>query len=416
MRSSTDLVSGQLVKTEEEFDPQAKDWKQHENVELADKPQLKVSQNGRLALEAGTQARLFFVDAGEADTINERLDAKHAGVRIQLTGLAITFPNGVPGRAGSFTLTQASAIDPADVGPAVDKLADLHTETLGLETECHNIAMTVAHEGDPTALPPAPHTGMDAAAQPDIGQMYHFKARSAADVAAGPDPVQTTVPLEPKPLGFWDKLQGKKPPAAAPVNFLSVMNELKGIDDRLARVGETLTMAEALSNLPPTLSPQAKAHLPGWGSHSEAVVAMDGGDSITMVNYNRDTESMWVFARVFREMYRNHQKLRDFFRTLVATHLGGKADVAADETVYLLSRMRNEVLPMITKLAPEQGQMLADLRQAQGDVGRKLWYFDMYGAGAQSFHAQYQAAATRGLSSGQTTVVGTEAPVPVGTG
>src|SRR5436190_18349202 len=27
VRSSTDLVSGQLVKTEEEFDPQAKDWK-----------------------------------------------------------------------------------------------------------------------------------------------------------------------------------------------------------------------------------------------------------------------------------------------------------------------------------------------------------------------------------------------------
>jgi hypothetical protein len=277
--------------------------------------------------------------------------------------------------------------------------------------------MAIAHEADPTAQGPAAHTATDAAAQPDVGQIYHLKAKSDAERAAGgPDYTQTAVPFEPKPLGFWDKLRGKTQPAAPPVNFLRVMNELKAVDDRLAQVGEKLSVAEALANLPPTLSPQAKAHLPGWGSHSEAVVATDGSDSITMVNYNRDTEATWVFARVFREMYRNHQKFRDFFQAKVARELNNATGIAPDETVYVLKLMTqnvNEVLAMITRLSPEQGRMLAELRQAQGQIGRTLWYFDMYGAAAQSFHAQYQPWATRGLSTGETTVVGTEAPVPV---
>ena len=363
------LKGGELVKSREEFefDPatQTGKWEEPRPRQFVGRPPVKVSQNGRLAIEQTSQAKVFFVDASDIAGINTKLANKGSAVRIRATGLTMTFPHGVAGRPGSFSLTQVSAVAEKAGGAAVTKLEDLHVETLQLATECHAIATVIAGEGDPTALGPAAATGTDAAANPRPGQIYHFKAQSPAEkLAGGTNYTYTEVPLDPKAKG---------------ITFPSVMKELETIDEQLARIDEGFTLAQALANLPPGLSSQAKAYLPGWGSHSEAVIAADGADALTMVNYNRDTEASWVYSRVFREMYRQFEKIQKHFKTTVKREvheLQGKAQVAAHHTSYVVATLE-AMSALITELAPEQGKMLADLKEAQ-KTGTSMWYFDLY--------------------------------------
>jgi hypothetical protein len=389
VRVTTRLFNGTPAKTTEAYDPAANhgrgSWQPVGRARLVQNPPMRVSQNARLALEDHGQAKVFFVDPALAGAANVSLAAAKAPVRIATTSATITIPASGT-RQAPATLTQATVTQSAN--PAnVHEFEDANNEALRLETECHNIAKQLINR-DPQTAPTrrAPH------GKPRVGEAYHFKARPANYVAPpGGVPEEQAHPFK---AGGGQR------------SFRRIIASLSAFDQNLAQLSETYSMHQAMGAASGKSS-AVKAFLPGWGDHSEAVVARDGADRLTLANYNRETEARWVIAHAFREAYRSNQEFRRWFRPWYAQHLrqGVDAGIAADRLAYTLGTFQRELLEQISVHLLAKADAARRAVDSAVRLGGTLWYFDLYGPAAQSFQRRYRVLGARRMSGSVTTAV-----------
>lgn len=390
------VMAGSLVAVKEEYDPTTQAWNQVETELLPARPELQVSANGRIAKEPG-QSKVLYVDPAMLGTLNDKLENAGAPVRLQRGTATITLPAGMAGLAAPLTLVQVSAVRTADLDHGgVDRLEDMQLENVQLQVECHNIAQQLGKNQGLGGEHRDHGAGADANATPEEGQKYYY--HSPANAA-----MDTQMPLE-RP-GKVRRFFGAEDPQ---LTFRGVLEELRAIDLRLARIGENYSQIEAMGALG-GLSDEAKAILPGWGDHSETVVAKDGADTVTMVNYNRATEANWIVGRVLRETYRDFKAFRTFFQEKLAEVPNTDGRIDAVVLAHMTSPQGNLLQPIrnrIAELNPEGGATIDRARASATQLGQSEWYFDMYGGLGQSFHEQYQILASRGLGNGTTVVAG----------
>ena len=391
VRVTKSVFNGALMATTEAFNPAANHgagaWQQVGRPALvAANPPLKVSENGHLALEQAGQAKLFYITAAMATTANTALAAATAPARVATTGVTITVP--AAGARPARALTQATATAAANP-TAVAEFEDAHGQSLRMQVECHDMAKNLINR-DPTTAPPR------ARRRPRVGEAYHFKARPPGWAApVGGDPVQQTVPFLPTP--------GQR-------SFRRVLDRLTAFDAQLAQVSETFSMLRAMGaaqGRPDT----AKALLPGWGDHSEAVIARDGDDRLTLANYNRATEAGWVASLAFRQAYRGHQAFRQWFRPWYTQtlqqqfNLAAGGAISAEMLALVMTRFGNELLQQMGTHVPQTVTAARRAADSAAKAGQTLWYFDMYGPAAQSFQRRFRQLGARRMGGSQTTVV-----------
>jgi hypothetical protein len=269
-----------------------------------------------------------------------------------------------------------------------------------LQVECHDIAKEVMAEEAAAVHPPtAPHVegaGRNRAADPSVGQAFHYK--SPAGGAFTPLPFSYTK----SGMSAWWNSRPR---------FDTIMEELAHFDGVLAQVGEGHPLSGALQGAG-GLSGAAKEFLPGWGDHSEGVVARDGADALTLANYNRQTEANWIISRVVRDAYRQSKPFLTSFQNRYFQFVAKQenpGDIDAEMFAGLLTYCLADIQNYLTALGLDA--LVKRVRDSANQLGQTLWYFELYGAEGQSFHAQYETLASRGRGGGATTVVG-HAAVP----
>jgi hypothetical protein len=383
VRVTKRLFNGMLMNTTEAYDPAANHgrgaWQQVGRAAVAPQPAMKVSQHARLALEESGQAKVFFVAPALAAAANVSLAAANAPVRIATTNATITLPLSAA-RAAPVTLSQATATASANPA-AVNEIEDTNNEALRLETECHNIAQQLINRVPQTAPVRRPPHG-----KPRMGEAYHFKSRPANYVAppAGPPEEQT------HSFGA----------------FRRIMASLALFDQNLAQLSETYSMYQAMGAAQGKRK-SVKTFLPGWGDHSEAVVARDGADRLTLANYNRSTEARWLVAHAFREAYRSHQEFRRWFQPWYAQKLRQDvaAGISADTLAFTFSTFTRELLEQLAAHTPDKVGAAQRAVESANRIGNTLWYFDLYGPAGQSFQQRYRVLGARRMSGSTTTAV-----------
>ncbi len=394
VRTTKRLFNGALMNTTEAFNPAADDgrgaWEQEGRPTLAPvNPPMKVSNNAQLALEAGGQAKVFFIDPALVAASNAALTTANAPVLIATTNATITLP--AVGARPARILRQATVTEKTNP-VAVAELEDTLNETLQMETECHNIANQLIKRDPTTARARrGPH------GKPRVGEAYHFKSRSASYVApVGGDPEQQMRPF--------------RRPGPGEVSFKQIITSLTAFDQQLEQLSEKYSMYQAMGAAR-RKSTAVKAFLPGWGGHSEAVVALDKPDRLTLANYNRATEADWVTAHAFREAYRNNQAFRRWFRPWYTQklqkefNLAAGGSISAEMLALVYQRFAKELLEEMASHVPQEVAAARRAAEFATRIGRTLWYFDMYGRSGQSFQKRYRVLGARRMDGSATTAV-----------
>ena len=120
-----------------------------------------------------------------------------------------------------------------------------------------------------------------------------------------------------------------------------------------------------------------------WGEHWAGVVARSGGDAVTLENYNRRVSDV---AALEEAVEKDHKELRGIESAFkIGDYEQATAEFAAQDGENALARLR--------RLGKNyQRYAVAVDRNVHGVYHGALerWYFQMYGRGAQSFHAAWK--------------------------
>jgi hypothetical protein len=133
-----------------------------------------------------------------------------------------------------------------------------------------------------------------------------------------------------------------------------------------------------------SLKAKSLKHL--WVYHYAGVVAKDGGDNITLENYNRGQEKRWNINDAFDDLYIAHQAFRDFVAQQTPT-------LKAQD--HILQRNLINQAQQRGILVNGALQAFLDLAQAKvnANIGpiNDMIHFKMYGSmPGQSFHEKWQ--------------------------
>jgi hypothetical protein len=149
-----------------------------------------------------------------------------------------------------------------------------------------------------------------------------------------------------------------------------------------------------------------RAMMDVWMVHYAGVVARDGGDSVTLENYNRTPENDWEVRRIFNNLFEDFADFRQ--------HIADKEEAALN--LNLDTRQAKDLIAEVhevLRIAVEQGQVVdAKLRKAvqeaqasittglrnDAELANSMIHFQMYGQGDQSFHSAF-----KGMTSNPTT-------------
>ena len=329
---------------------------------VAQRPPLKLSAGGRIAVLDRGEPRNFFIEANHLAAQNVALAAANSGVRLLATG-------GPSIVVGGLTLVQAT----------VAKSATPTVAATDLKNECNEVASIVTGQviaGDRVA--PAVIAGLNPGtsgvnAAPAVGQSYAFQS----DYDANPV--------------FDQPLATKKD------------KEIRAFaEDRMREW--TLAAARLELQLNPqynTMDAKVKTLLNGWKTHFEGVVAVDGADTLTLVNYNRivgaaGNQAMNEKKALFRELYLRSTWFRqDFLARLIAQAKARKkakqqftwfdAYLTIDQTIDGARGTAHDAAV---------AQAIADydrFKASAGKVANYMWYFSMYEVGhaTRSFHGAF---------------------------
>ncbi len=157
------------------------------------------------------------------------------------------------------------------------------------------------------------------------------------------------------------------------------------------------------------LNDPSKAMLDRWNEHYAGVVAKDGGDVVTLENYNRDVELNFELQRVFNNLFLRFAQFRDF--TWAHTEFLAKPKPVMDSeelkdyiqkaktAAQVLNNEEDEIVDQYVQALNTANTMIEN-ELDKDDAGGldSLIYFRMYGAGDQSFHSQWKGTADNPLT------------------
>ena len=310
-------------------------------------PNLKISQNRNLAVENVSQPSVFFMDPVMIAPTNATLLAAGSGMRILATGgPPITVFPGTPNVNVLDQVTVATAAAPGVVANIA-------------QHECHEVARLVT--GNAALGPALNHTRLNpnSWAAPAIGHAYGFRS-SFEDSGRNRNQMNAVKPLV--QVDFENKMD-------------DIVNDIGPIFDNLAQ-GLAMNFAN--------IGRKARMMLPGWETHFEGVIAVDGRDRITMANYNRIAEIRFEKRRVFLDLYQTFAPFRAAFIADVMAH-------PAWTWLQVTSRMASFIGTGATNAAvPGLLAQITEFEAALNAQRDNLWYFEMYGRWGQSFHTKYK--------------------------
>lgn len=352
-------ADGRLDVQDQHYDTVANAWQNAGAVRQENLPPLNISDNGLLAIErTNAQPRGFYIENALLTAVNDDLRDNTTGViRLLPTGASINVPalHGHPWAAHDLdyvTLTTTDVGTDAALGaPDLTRIAHHACDTFTAHIKGGNV------QGGGATL--------DRAAQPVLGENYHIHETGA---------------LYQDSHGNMRNYSVQKP-GVGKDELHKMLIELDKLEQVIEEKGISATEKWFYKN-------NVRALLDTWGDHYEGVIAVDGADRITAVNYNRNTEARWERRRVFREYYRTVKAFRQAVRTHINAAHGGHQitwqqyrNLADQQTVALLNALGGAHANVATELT--------DLQTTVDDEALTMWYFCMYGTGRQSFHSKF---------------------------
>jgi hypothetical protein len=120
-----------------------------------------------------------------------------------------------------------------------------------------------------------------------------------------------------------------------------------------------------------------------WGEHWAGVVAKSGGDYVTLENYNRDAIAVDVLLEQLEKDYKE------------INAAGGLAAFTAGTAQYasLPNEWRYQRLARLGSGYMKYAVQLGTITGFYAGQVHNMWYFAMYGSGAQSFHDHWKKSA-----------------------
>jgi hypothetical protein len=328
-------------------------------------PAMKVSATGRIAIEdTPQQARVFFIDPTLVPGFNQQLKGE---IEILLQpAVTIDLPNPF-----NTTLTQATIgvrgpqpatpkrtlkqllrgqqpvtpPRPAPTAPAGTLIGDECNRLAGYAVGNSSVASM-----NPPAIPP------NAGAAPGVNQVFAFKTSYDDSALITP----------------FANLQGThggggNPDQQIEQTITTVLNDLAALETQVAGGGGYGGHM-----------PEALVMLPGWGTHYEAVIAVDGQDRLTVANYNRDREIGWEMRKLFRRIWSANAAFRSAFINLHRPKLTNPLawGIFMEE---LMNPLRPELDSSLTGQERAAVQELRTFKNTKQNLAGGMYYFDMYG-------------------------------------
>lgn len=412
-------------------------------------PDFHVSQNGELAIAAEGQARNFYGIAATVGQANQILARAGAHARLKSEGHGISVPSNpaLPATSPKRALKKIHAA--TEQALPTGQIQNQIAQTLPA-MDCNNFIRLVtgaaAHASRVAVLEnrnvvggPETEIPGEEAREPVTSIARHITRRKAPTPAALAHRLQTVN------LSDQDKEQGQVAYEQLGAPAANTRATKIGINEHaLPEVGEGLVIrsmeTHALLNTPNVYPPQinpgadnsrkkskrlrqtysqalrdlqtaqaigtaVRTHanatsqrmMRTWGEHYAGVVARDGGDYVTLENYNRRTEIRWEHERIFNNLFEDFGE----FRSLVSRRLEHLNATPDEQTIRQLVQLAS--------LAPNlHGAYQRALQDATASfqTGLQLnqatstgnFYFAMYGPGAQSFHAAFAPLASNALT------------------
>jgi hypothetical protein len=403
-------------------------------------PGFHVSQNGELAIAAEGQARNFY---GSADTVgqaNQILARGGARARLKSEGHGISVPANPAQPATSpkraLKKIHAATEQTLPSGQVQNQIA----QTLPA-MDCNNFIRLVTGAAANASrvavlenrnVPGGPETEISAeeTREPISSIARHITSGRA------PNPTTLANRLRTVNLSGQDKEQGQVAyeqlgaPAAGARAAKTGINEhaLPGVGEGLViRSTDTQALLQTPNVAPPQINPGAdnsprkskrlrqtysqslrdlqaaqaigtavRTHanatsqrmMRTWGEHYAGVVARDGGDYVTLENYNRRTEIRWEHQRIFNNLFEDFAE----FRTLVSRrleHLNATPDAPAIRQLVQLAAQAPHLQHAYQQALQEAAASFQTGLQLNQATSTANFYFAMYGPGAQSFHAAF---------------------------
>lgn len=300
-------------------------------------PTLRVADANDLAVpaHAGAEAKTFFATAAQIESSNVALH--EAGAPLRLVR-----------RSGRVTVPQHGARPAAELSAVATQLPPNALTS----SECGQFAQDV--------LGKAFSEGVVAGAATPITGGPGRDARIAAAVAA-PVAAPLGVNRDAGPeVGEAFGIFAPQAPAAAPGVLGAAIGALGSVYQRLF-----------------VTTPYLR-----WGEHWAGVIARSGDDRVTLENYNRATGDSAKIEEAVEHDYRELRGLANIQQYELRTQQYARAN--AGETSW--QRLR--------RLGRDATKYAVSIDRNVRNAGRAAnrWYFQMYGPGAQSFHAQWQNA------------------------
>lgn len=315
-------------------------------------PALKVSTNTMFATEQTSQARYVYMLDSRIGGINEILASQGGSKFVRLE------PTGGPSiQVNGKTLVQVQAVL---MNRARNEI--IHWSQI----ECQAVSNDVAGKADGRITRGAldrlanESDGPDnERAMPNIGQTYGFRTR--------PGDTKTNDELG-KTLPNRRKMSNKMAEIVAQLH--PVFNDvMKGIAVDYSRIGV-----------------KAKTFLPGWAEHFETVVAQDGSDRLTLVNYNRTVEKRTEQRRIFVHLMQD-QRIFDAFTDYVMNAKEQNPEMTwlhvLTGTIQTFLRDNGDLINAV------QAGLAEEINDMMSSNSMDMMYFDMYGSEEQSFHSKY---------------------------
>ncbi len=385
----------------------------------AETPELKISGNDAIAIHhTDAQPKEFFAEQFIIDSSNDKLEKADAAVRLvpeggglkvegnentlhrvvpfgtknargeddlkKLTRFYSSECNQVLGDLiGSSNLVMVMAREAEDQGTEAGRmpqgpqdswirsyLAEGKPNPEGLEEHLRTFRKTDDYyEKEETAaeryheLPPeerdqqAVELGLNEHAMPDVGEGYLVNSQNTKEFKKA---LQSGIPVE---------------------RYTHVLQELEELDPKLDIAGQKI-------------SEEAKTLMNMWGRHYATVVARDGEDSVTLENYNRQTEKDFIIREIFNNLVREFEE----FRTFVGEQTESiSLAISSDQATELINKAVEtkagveEISAKLERALDEAKTTIDTGLKSQQEYQASLLHFQMYGPGEQSFHAAFRS-------------------------
>ena len=347
-------------------------WNAVGGAAAAAQPPLKVSQNGRIAVERTHQPRVFFIDPLLVPNINATLTGDIE--ILLLPGVTIDVP-----APFNTTLTQAT------VGRRGQRPAPPKRKTIEkLLPFLRKPAPAPAPRPSPTAPADRLSTACD-----DLARLVTGNSSLGGSWPAGPSPDAAAAPDVGEAFGFRSSYDQAR--SAGAFDSLRATHGGGGTEEQ--QIEQTITVAlTAWAALQAQVAggggfgghmDEAVAMMPGWGTHFEGVIGVDGTDRLTLANYNRKMEVGYEGWRLFAAFWAGNAAMRAAFVDMVKTarpiFIHVPLGFAWKTILDLMDPRKPELYATLGPGEKAATDDLEKLSRTATQVTGEMYYFELYG-------------------------------------